>query len=122
MRQVCFYSENMGRSTVMVDAEQVEAVLNNGVGDSMLCMKSGDRLYIPEPVDVVLMMIGWKTREQLRVDKETRESYLSYVQKPMERKPGYGKDEMPLPDVNRTSGKPTPAIWERPKEDDDIPF
>jgi len=37
----------------MVDAEQIEAVLNNGVGDSMLCMKSGDRLYIPEPVDVV---------------------------------------------------------------------
>jgi len=121
MRQVCFYSENLGRNTVMVDAEQIEAVLNNGVGDSMLCMKSGDRLYIPEPVDVVLMMIGWKTRMQLELEKRTREDYRDF-QNQMECKVGYGKDEMPLPDLNRASGKPTPAIWERPKEDDDIPF
>jgi len=36
MKQVCFYSEHIGRSTVMVDAERVESVLNNGTGDSVI--------------------------------------------------------------------------------------
>jgi len=106
----------------MVDAERIEAVLNNGTGDSVLNMMSGERLYIPEPIDVVLRAIGWKTREQQRVAQETRESYQRDVRDMMERKHGYAKDEMPLPDVNRTSGEPKAAIWERPKEDDDIPF
>jgi len=105
----------------MVDAERIESVLNNGTGDSVLHMKSGNQLYIPEPIDVVLKAIGWKTRMGLEMEKRTREDYKRHFQNPMEAKVGYAKDEMPLPDVNRTSGKPTPAIWERPKEDD-IPF